>query len=745
MSDLDDAISALGGKPTPSLGVVPAAERQAVRDRQAALLDRAIAEEPGNADLRRERDASGRVAAPSAPQAQAALPDDLQGAIDALSAKSPISAAPPQRDDETAGVKGSDLFSPGGALRVAGSMVAAPGAALLGGWRGIATLASGGSLEEAARAVDDTTRSVAFEPRNAGDRAVARGLASGANPLNWIGMAGNYLGEGATDLATKAGATPELAGGIGSAVNTTINAIPFVLGGSESLNKPIEFGTREAVTAPAAELAGPTPSLEVPTFMRRRAAAMAKEPTLGEVAQGAAPKTAEVVPITKALPAAAAPAPALTAPAARAAAAERAAVLKRIGLTEPEMRTSAVYADPKAASTEFQMGAKVEGEVGAFMKGVLDKEREALTNHAEDIVQGTGGTLGLDQKALTARGTTILAPLDGLKAWFDDKIGTLYKAADERAKGTPTALPSFADTLNDSSMLTNSDRVHLQGATQAYLKKLGVLDKDGNFSGATVQQAETIRKYLGENWSPQNSRFVGALKDALDNDVTQAAGEDIYSQARAVRRMRAVTLDDPKGISKLLDASGPQGINRAVPIERIPDSVASMPVDQLQHVVRTLDNMPPELQAQARAAKAEIKAHFANELLEAGNKNATQWNAKNVRAYLDANASKIGMLFTPEEIAKLNDLREAGNILHKDASYPGAAAQQHNLVRSGMTGAARGIGAAAGAATGALFGAPSIGAFFGDWLGNAAASKAGEAAGLRAAKGRMVKLGEFAR
>jgi hypothetical protein len=51
-----------------------------------------------------------------------------------------------------------------------------------------------------------------------------------------------------------------------------------------------------------------------------------------------------------------------------------------------------------------------------------------------------------------------------------------------------------------------------------------------------------------------------------------------------------------------MDSSGPEGINRAVPVEKIADSLTGMPVDQFSHIVKTLRDAPPELQPQAQAA-----------------------------------------------------------------------------------------------------------------------------------------------
>jgi len=369
------------------------------------------------------------------------------------------------------------------------------------------------------------------------------------------------------------------------------------------------------------------------------------------------------------------------------------------------------------------------------MKNVLDAERQALEGHAENIVRSTGGTSGLDQSTLYARGNTILAPLDGLRQWFDKHTSALYKEADARAQGVPTQLGGFKDVLSDDSMLTNSDRVHLRDGLNSYVKKLRIGGEDGSIAGS-AQQAETIRKYLNENWSPANSKFVGALKDALDEDVTKAAGDDVYAEARRMRTLRGQTLDNPNGIAKLVDADG---INRSVPVEKIPDAVTGMPVDQLNHVIETLRNVPEELKPQADAAIAEIQAHFANNVSSTGSKFAGQWNAKGVNKYLQGNGEKMGLVMTPDQIKAFDTLNQAGHILGKDQSYPGAAAQGHNLIRSGAMGAVQSGSAAIGAALGG-----PIGAGVGNLVGSKAAQAMSDRAALNNVKGRVTKLSDFA-
>jgi hypothetical protein len=163
-----------------------------------------------------------------------------------------------------------------------------------------------------------------------------------------------------------------------------------------------------------------------------------------------------------------------------------------------------------------------------------------------------------------------------------------------------------------------------------------------------------------------------------------------------------------------------------------------MSVDQLNHVLKTLNNVPPELKGQAQAAVAEIKAQFANKILDAGSGRVGQWGARDVTKYLNNNAAKLKQVFTPEELQRINDLNEAGHILRQDQSYPGAAVQEHNLVQRGAMGAIRAGSAAVGGFVGGPFGAAA-----GDVAGAGIARKFGEKSALKATQKRVVKLSDF--
>lgn len=606
------------------------------------------------------------------------------------------------------------------------------GSSIVGGYRGIATLLSGGTLDDAGNAVRDYQDAHTYQD---GSKGVAS-FASPQNPVNLPGVLADAAGGKVTDLT----GSPAL----GATVNAGVNAIPLALGmRGRAGTAPVEVGPARPGTGiyksvgatQAPGLTAPGEPVTVPQELPKAKTSPVAVPEPVPVPQSAQ----AVQEIARTAPAKLFPETPTTAPGGSFGTPEqvsRAKVLESVGIDPDKLRKSAITGDGTGGATDFQT-AKLDSPAGRQMKAIIEGEKAALTNHAEGLVTDTGGTHGVDQSALYARGNTIIAPLDGLKQWFDSKTSALYKAADERADGVPTKLDSFQNILNDSSELTNSDRVHLQSSLNAYIKKLGMAGEDGSIAGS-AKQAETIRKYLNEQWSPQNSRLVGKLKDALDEDVTASAGDDIYAEARRIRSMRGQTLDNPNGIAKLMDSSGPEGINRSVPVEKIADSLTGMPVDQFSHVIKTLNDSPPELQPQAQAAIAEIKAQFANKVHAIGTSQQGQWNAKGVTKYLQNNAARMAQVFTPEEIGKFRNLNDAGHIVAKDQSYPGAAVQGHNLVTHGVM---TGLPTAGAAAGGFIAGAP--GAAVGAAAGRMAAGAVENASTLRAVNKRTVKLSDL--
>ena len=384
---------------------------------------------------------------------------------------------------------------------------------------------------------------------------------------------------------------------------------------------------------------------------------------------------------------------------------QRKQILSRVGLENA--RESSVLGDGTASANEFQT-SRVDNPVGQLYKDTLANERATLENFGQKIIERTGGTIGLDETALYDRGTRITKPFDDFKTALQTQMNQAYDSAKQIAGTQPAVIPSniqkFLDT--DSNFTVNDSFMSLRRGIESHLRENDLLDANGKAKPMTVEQAENLRKYINSNWNNERSGIIGRLKDKIDNDVTKVAGEDVYKKARDIRTKIARLLDDPKGVSKIMDYDPQSPMNRAVPFEKIASTVERMDVDQQRHLIKLLKEMPDEVRPQADAAIAEIKAQFANRILQEGSKNKGQWNASNVTKYLNDNNRKLGVLMEDKEIAQMvKDLHDAGHLVKYDASYPGAAIQAHNLIRIGAAPVLGTLGAMGGAAIGgSMFG-----------------------------------------
>ena len=614
-------------------------------------------------------------------------------------ASAPSPAAPGKFDfDET---PGSTLLT----------MASGVGANIIGGWKGLTALATGKGLDAAVKAVNDEQQQGTYQPK-AGSTAASinSAFASPYNPLNYISEAGNYLGAKTTDLT----GSPAL----GTAVNVGLNAAPLLL-------SPEVRGTVGKVLAPINPIsiakndiaAGITKSVINP--------AEDIKPIITPEGLTVVPNQSPAVTTTantaKAVQEPISVADAVATPNSKLSASDqqaRSSILARVGISPEDQRVSAVTGDQVGANDDMQ-AAKSNTSLGSEMRNRLDAERAAITNHAESIVQNTGGTLGTDEATLNDKGQTIAAPFDALKGYFKNATTALYKAADEQAGGKPSVNLTGTQELlgQDDAFMGKAENGSLRTGIQAYMKRMNISNPDGSMNPVTAQQAEGLRQYINSQWSPETSGLAGKIKGAIDGDVFSAAGGDIYQQARQMAALKKATLDNPSGISKIMDYDPQTPINRTTPFNKIPDTLTRLPPDQFKHVISVLDNVPTEIQPLALAAKNEIKGQMANQLLDAGSKTQTQWNAPGVANIVKNNSAKYPMVFSPAEISKINDLRDAGNISFIKGGYPGAGIQSHNLMNAGLM-AMPSVGIAAGETLGSVMGMPGVGSVAGGIAAN---------------------------
>jgi len=351
----------------------------------------------------------------------------------------------------------------------------------------------------------------------------------------------------------------------------------------------------------------------------------------------------------------------------------RAKVAQKVLGEDHQADLSAIEGKGKERSTNFQT-SKTDTPLGNYLAEKFADEQNKLNAYQSKLVKDTGGTEGLDESAVYKRGNTILEPLKGLEDYFDKKTENIYKARDERGKSIPVLANKINETLNDRTLSEISDPAErLAKTSKIKLEQLGMMDKEGNLLHTDAYHSELFRKWLNQNYDPKANQLHKALKSAVDDDVlaNMDTNSPLYQDARQLVELRKNTLDNPKGISNILEANGPKDINRKVDVEKIPQNIINMPVDQFTHVIDTLNNMPDELQPKAQKAIGEIKAHFLNQMAE---KNPNQ-----LTKFLNSNKEVMNRLFSPEEMENIRDYHNAKHIFKTDTGYPGAAVQTINL------------------------------------------------------------------
>lgn len=330
----------------------------------------------------------------------------------------------------------------------------------------------------------------------------------------------------------------------------------------------------------------------------------------------------------------------------------------------------------KDRSTQYQV-AKTDTELGNLYKQQFADEKAALNKFGENLVKDTGGTFGLDESAKYKSGNIILDPLKKLETYFDKKTSELYKLRDAEAVGVPVEANNILRILRDESInQANTETIGLVKQAEARMKQLKMIDEKGNPLPTNAKTAENFRQFLNTQWDRKNSFIHSELKKAVDEDVLANLDQSspLYNDARKLVEIRKNTLDNPNGISRILNAEGPNGINRKVDIEKIADSITGLSVDQFTHIIDTLRNVPKSLHPVADKAIGEIKAHFLKKAIEAFNSSANKGTK-----YLNDNREVMNRIFTKEELNKIRDYNNAHHILKTDTGYPGAGAQTLNI------------------------------------------------------------------
>ncbi|WP_186055210.1 glycoside hydrolase family 73 protein [Burkholderia gladioli] len=380
-----------------------------------------------------------------------------------------------------------------------------------------------------------------------------------------------------------------------------------------------------------------------------------------------------------------------------------------LGPDNDAVRTGVITGNEDTLRSEYTNAKSPENTPAQLvLRDQIAREQQALSNYAQARIEATGANPNLinnEQRGL-AINDALYGP-DSLNDYFQQAKNQIYDEAKAQTGANPIQSTHVDELLKDPQFLAEAERNGHSGVVSGVQRLIDLARSTGfrdPITGETtapgsVAAWDAVRKSNNAGWTPDNSRTIAAVNRAIDQDVAAAAGSESYKLGDAVHQAQKTLLDAP-GIAKVFGDADANGIKGGVALEKLPQKLNNLPLDQWRHVYNTLDDlsrgqirgapegMPPvplETQQLAAAARDEMKGALAREVYEQGAGKTGVWNQNSVNKTLNSVVGqKITETFSPDEVARFHALNYAGQIMPGVHSYEGAGLQASRLDKPGF-------------------------------------------------------------
>lgn len=322
-------------------------------------------------------------------------------------------------------------------------------------------------------------------------------------------------------------------------------------------------------------------------------------------------------------------------------------------------------------ATEFQAqqeAAKTSGRVRAR----LESQQGILVNRFDEAVAGTSG------QAVTS-GNPVADHVLNKSTELDNEISTLYGIARDTAQGGE--IVDLSKTFNKLESMRPSDRL-MKGAVSSIegeAARLGILDPATGVSrSATVDESELLRKFSNQLFnSTSDFGKVGLrrFRNAIDDDVTKSAGEDVFKQGRKAKADFETNLSRSK-ISKF-DKNQTSLVRDILENKINPDEFLEKTVLAKKYRASDLDSLKkylntgtPTQKEAGQAAFNDLRAETLDFIKNSsfigpedalGNRNLSKTALS--RSMKKIGMEKIKVLFNAEERKFLSDMQKVSQLL----------------------------------------------------------------------------------
>lgn len=408
----------------------------------------------------------------------------------------------------------------------------------------------------------------------------------------------------------------------------------------------------------------------------------------------------------------------------------RAQVVNEIMQGRGGVRTGVITGDENILRNEYER-AKMTDKDGNLtpeaetLRAQIAAEQNALSDYAQQRVAATqADPLLRDDYARGQRLNDAVYGEDGLYGEINRQKREIYDEARQVVGDNPVETPSINKLLS-SRQFKGQIKAAKQTDFTSGLQDLLDLHRSEGFAGTapnSIASLEELRKAANALRTHENSRFVGDVISAIDDDIASAGGPGLYQRARQVHEAEK-TLFEPKGMQKIFGQLTRTGIKEGAPLEKMVTELNRLPFDEWSHIHDTFESlargeMPgnlqgltvsPELQSYAQSALNEMKGAIARDVYEAGATKAGEWNANSANKAMNQYAKKIQYAFDPEEQVAFHNLNYGGQMMPGSLPYEGAGRQTRRIQTTDTVSEAAKKGAKAVEVGAAAKGVPTFG------------------------------------
>lgn len=311
---------------------------------------------------------------------------------------------------------------------------------------------------------------------------------------------------------------------------------------------------------------------------------------------------------------------------------------------------------------------KLPGELGAPITERFQAQLQRLREVAEDAIKRTQGAAGNEYQAGVSATGAITSKFEKSKAAVDD----LYRAFRESgAGGTEVKPQGIADALGKVTEEYGSE--HIPGAVSSRLKEFGLMGEKQT-KLLTVDEAEKLRKLIGNNIDPRNRPQMAALmilKDSIDDSVkaTEGPASKLLDTARGGAAARFAERDASGAVKAAVDGMEPDKFFQKF--------VVNGTVRDLQGLKATLTTGVNGDEAIGGQAWNDLRGQVLERAFsKAASQGEGTFSGKAFRKALgEIGDERLKILFDPAELA---DLKKLDRVAHGITAEPPLSAVNHS-------------------------------------------------------------------